>query len=115
MRTSLICHNTNFLVILCGLKCYKKSPVTFVIQFFGSPVKQRYLKQLPFNKATLYKFFRHKSCVPSPGGIEEKSFAVWLYPASSISSAVSPDCAVVKIEEHTQCQCGCSKTADSCG
>ena len=105
---------------MCGLKCNKKSPVTSVIQFFGSAIKERSLEQLPFNKANPikrlpFKFFRHKSCVPSPGGIEEKSFAVWLYPASSISSAVSPDCAVVKIEEHTQCQCGCSKTADSCG
>ena len=43
-----------------------------------------------------------------------KSVPVWLYPESSIPSAVNPDCAVVNIEEHTECSCGCAKTADSC-
>lgn len=58
----------------------------------------------------VYFFFRHKSCVPTASGVKNKSVPVWLYPAASSS----PDCAVVNVEEHTECQCGCATDAMSC-
>lgn len=45
-------------------------------------------------------------------GNNTKSIPVWLYPASSEPSG--PNCAIVTIEEHTECQCGCAINADSC-
>lgn len=39
---------------------------------------------------------------------------MWLYPATAISGVVDAECATIEIEEHTECQCGCAKTAESC-
>ncbi len=56
--------------------------------------------------------YRHKSCIPTAQGVTTKNIAVSLYKASF--SGIEPECAMLKIEEHTECKCGCAITAASC-
>jgi len=57
---------------------------------------------------------RHKSCIPSASGKIQKNIPVWLYPVPGVSGPVDPECSVVTLEEHTECECGCAITRDSC-
>ena len=58
--------------------------------------------------------FRHKSCIPTQSGRRNKIIPVWLYQHQSTSGVQTPECSTVTLEEHTECQCGCAKNANSC-
>ena len=41
--------------------------------------------------------------------------SVWLYPRlSNFQSFVQPECSIAVIEEHTECECGCSVQEEDC-
>jgi hypothetical protein len=58
--------------------------------------------------------FRYQTCIPTATGIQNKTVSVWLYPIMSNPGPVTAECAVSNLEEHTECQCGCAISADSC-
>ena len=62
-------------------------------------------------KNSLLTLHRHQSCVPTKRGIKMLEISVWLYPRLS---NFQPECSIAVIEEHTECECGCSVEREGC-
>ena len=62
-------------------------------------------------KNSLLTLHRHQSCVPTKRGIKMLEISVWLYPRLS---NFQPECSIAVIEEHTECECGCSVQEEDC-
>ena len=58
--------------------------------------------------------FRHQSCVPTRTGTKLTEISVWLYPFSYTGAIEQPECSIAYVEEHTECECGCSTKPEDC-
>ena len=58
--------------------------------------------------------FRHQSCVPTRSGTKLTEISVWLYPFSYTGAIEQPECSIAYVEEHTECECGCSTKPEDC-